>query len=319
MSTCTLSSLGITDAIDTHLHPWRLNDLPPVIQGARTVRPDLAQDYSPAQVIDTAAASGCSGVIFVQARDPHEGSRAEAEFFIAAAHEHPQVLGCIVGIDLLDTPSTERLINEIKSHTAVRGCRMIAPENLGVGILSDSRALNTAKLLGTHNLRLDLLIRSSNPGQLDEGVRLVQWLAHKSDTVVIGDHLLKPTGVGEGKPAPEWIAALSELARCGNFFLKLSGLPGEVAAGSDYKLFWPFFDAALEALGPTRLLFGSDHPVSYSHHASVTAVTEWLTERGLTQNGVAQEIFAESAKRAYAIVKASTDGDARPKLPFATL
>jgi L-fuconolactonase len=301
MSACILRTLGVTDAIDTHIHPWRLSDLPPVIQCAREVRPDLAQDYSPAKVIDTAAASGCSGVIFVQARDPHEGNEAEAEFFVAAAREHPQVLGCVVGIDLLDTPGTERFITGIKMHTCVRSCRMIAPENLGVGILSDNRTQSTTRMLGEHGLRLDLLIRSGNPGQLVEGVRLVQWLANNSKTIVVGDHLLKPTGVSEGKPTQEWIAALSELARCGNFFMKLSGLPGEVAPDSDHKVFWPFFDAALEALGAERLLFGSDHPVSYSHAASVAAVAEWVSARGLVDNGVAQEIFAESAKRAYGL------------------
>lgn len=301
MNGSSLADFGIPDAIDSHIHPWRLNDLPPVIQGARAVRPDLAQDYSPSRVIDTAATSGFKGVIFVQARDPHEGSKGEAEFFIAAAREHPEVLGCIVGIDLLDTPGTERLVNEIKINRVVRGCRMIAPENLGVGILSDSRAQATAKLLGADDLRLDLLIRCANPGQLTEGVRFVQWIANNSTTVVVGDHLLKPTGVGEGKPSQEWRAALAELARCGNFFMKLSGMPGEVTPGSDHEVFWPFFDAALEALGPERLLFGSDHPVSYSHIASVTAVTDWLTARGLVKNGIAQEIFAESAKRAYGI------------------
>jgi L-fuconolactonase len=301
MTASTLASLGIKHAIDTHIHPWRLNDLPPVIQGARTVRPDLAQDYSPARVIDTATASGCAGVIFVQARDPNEGNEAEAQFFIAAAQEHPQVLGCVVGIDLLDTKGTERFIDTIKMHTCVKSCRMIAPENLGVGILSDSRTQSTARMLGEHGLRLDLLIRSGNPGQLAEGVRLVQWLANNSETIVVGDHLLKPTGVSEGKPTQEWIAALSELASCENFFMKLSGLPGEVAPGSDHNVFWPFFDAALEVLGAKRLLFGSDHPVSYSHAASVAAVAEWISARGLVDDGVAQEIFVESAKRAYGL------------------
>lgn len=301
MSTSHLATLGVANAIDTHIHPWRINDLPPVIQGARAVRPDLAQDYSPSRVIDTAAASGCSGVIFVQARDAHEGSKAEAEFFVTAASEHPEVLGCIVGIDLLDTQGTERFVNEIKRHQVVRGCRMIAPENLGVGVLSDSRAQDTAKLLGANNLRLDLLIRCSNSGQLAEGVRLVQWLANNSTTVVIGDHLLKPTGVSQGEPSQEWISALIELAHCDNFFMKLSGLPGEVPPGNDHKVFWPFFDAALEALGPEKLMFGSDHPVSYSHVESVAAVTDWLTARGLVENGVAQKIFAESAKRAYGL------------------
>jgi predicted TIM-barrel fold metal-dependent hydrolase len=138
-----LKSLGVTNAIDTHVHPWRLTDLPPVIQGAREVRPDLAQDYSPERIIDTAKSNGFDGVIFVQARDYHEDSAAEARFFISAAKEHPQVLGCVIGVDLLNPSATEQLLGSLDGASVVRGGRMIKPENVGVGILSDTRAKDT--------------------------------------------------------------------------------------------------------------------------------------------------------------------------------
>ncbi len=299
MKANTLAALGVKDAIDTHIHPWSIHDLPPVIQGAREARPDLAQDFSPPRVLETATANGFSGVLFVQARDPHEGSRAEAEFFVAAAKEHSQVIGCVIGIDLIDPTGTAELLDEFNNHRVVRSCRMIAPENSGVGILSDPRTKTTAQILGQRNLRLDLLIRSANPGQLAEGVALVTWLASHSDTVVIGDHLLKPTGVAEGTPSAEWLNALRELAACRNFYMKISGLPGEVPPGTASERFWPFFDAAFEAFGPDRLLFGSDYPVSYSHSGSVAAVTEWISSRGLLTGSVAQKIFSDTARRAY--------------------
>jgi L-fuconolactonase len=301
MSESLLNSLGFKNNIDTHVHPWRIEDLPPVIQGAREVRPDLALDYSPAKVIETASASGFSGVIFVQACDPNEGNLKEAKFFIDAAKQHRQVLGCVVGIDLLDTNGTGAFIDQIGDSKTVRACRMIAPENRGVGILSDPRTRSTTKLLGERNLRLDLLIRSANPGQLHEAVELVQWLAENSATTVIGDHLLKPTGVAEGTPSSEWLAALSELANCKNFYMKLSGLPGEVPPGSDFKRFWPFYDAALEIFGEERLLFGSDYPVSYAHGASVAAVTDWLCARGLADTPFGQKLFGDNARVAYGI------------------
>lgn len=295
----SLSALGVKDAIDTHIHPWRIHDLPPVIQGAREVRPDLAQDYSPSQVLDTATASGFSEVLFVQARDPHEGSRAEAEFFLAAAKQHPQIVGCVVGIDLLDPAGTENLLGDLEAHQVVRSCRMIAPENRGAGILSDQRAQITAKILGERGIRLDLLIRSANRGQLTEGVALVEWLASNSNTVVIGDHLFKPTGIVQGTPSQEWLNALREVAAYPNFYMKISGLPGEVLPGTNRETFFPFYDAAFEALGPDRLLFGSDYPVSYGHEDSVAAVTDWIYSRGLITGSVAQKIFSDTARQAY--------------------
>ena len=296
-----LASLNVTNAIDTHLHPWRLTNLPPVIEGAKMVRPDLAQDYSPARVVRAAKESGFSGVIFVHARDPNEDAEGEAQFFVEGAREHPEVLGCVVGIDLLDSKGTEAFLNRQRGNKVVRGCRMIRPENSGVGILSDERTKVTAKALGERGLRLDLLLRSSNPGQLAEGVALVQWLAENSETVVIGDHLLKPTGVATATPSDEWKSALKALARCPNFYLKISGLPGEVPPGTSHEIFHPFYDAAFEALGADRLLFGSDHPVSYGFSEAVVAVAEWLKEKKLTTAGIPQKIFSENAKRAYGL------------------
>jgi L-fuconolactonase len=296
-----LKSLGVTNAIDTHVHPWRLADLPPVIQGAREVRPDLAQDYSPERIIDTAKSSGFNGVILVQARDYHEDSAAEARFFISAAKEHPQVLGCVIGVDLLNPSATEQMLGSLDGASVVRGGRMIKPENVGVGILSDTRAKETCKLLGASGLSMDLLIRSSNPGQLNEAVDLVSWLATNTKTTVIGDHLLKPTGVAAGTPSAEWLSSLSELAKCPNFYLKLSGLPGELPEGSDFRPFWAFYDAAFEAFGPKRLMFGSDYPVSYGHSASVKAVTDWLVGRGLTDQSTLNAIFGDNARVAYGI------------------
>jgi L-fuconolactonase len=276
-----------------------LNNLPPVIQGARTVRPDLAEDYSPARVVSAAQASGFSGVVFVHARDAHEDSLGEANFFIDAATEHPEVVGAVVGVDLLDPKGTAAMLDTLRGSKILRGVRMITPENSGVGILSDARAKEVVALLGERQLSLDLLIRCSNEGQLHEGVQLVQWAAQHTKTTIIGDHLLKPTGISEGKVAASWKDALKELAACGNFFMKLSGLPGEVAPGSDPSIFCPFFDAALEALGPSRLMFGSDHPVSYGHAGAVNAVVGWLKSRGLAAGVAAQQIFSDTSITAY--------------------
>jgi L-fuconolactonase len=272
-----------------------------VIQGAKAVRPDLAQDYSPERVISTAKASGFDGVIFVQARDSHEDSAAEARFFIAAASEHPEVMGCVIGIDLLDPMGTDELTRTLSEHRVVRSCRMITPENVGVGILSDERTRDTCKVLGERGLRFDLLIRSSNQGQLREGVNLVTWLAENSQTIVVGDHLLKPTGVAQGEPSAEWLAALRELSTCKNFYMKLSGLPGELRPGSDCAVFWPFFDAAFEILGADRLMFGSDYPVSYDHARSVSVVMDWMVARGLTDSSTLAAIFGQTARQAYGL------------------
>lgn len=292
----------ISDAIDAHVHCWSGDKLPSVIVAAAAARPDLTEDYSAPRLISSAKANGLAGIILVQACDLHDGGLAEAEYFVQAATRHPEIKGCIIGIDLLDTAATEQLLLQLRPHKVICGGRMISPENSGVGILSDARTQSTAKLLGEYGLTLDLLIRSRNPGQLDEAVALVQWLSEHSSTRVVGDHMLKPTGMNEGKPGSEWLTALINLAACDNFYLKLSGMAGETNADTPPENFYPFFDAALNILGADKLLFGSDHPVSFAQRDAVSAISSWLALRGLAENGKATQIFSTTARKAYRLL-----------------
>jgi L-fuconolactonase len=301
LSSHTLVPAHVKGAIDTHVHPWRISNLPPVIECARTVRPDLAEDFSPARLVDTIKQGGFSSVIFVHARDPHEDSVGEARFFIQAAQEHSEIVGAVIGANLLDPQGIASMLDALGNSPVVRGVRMIAPENTGIGTLSDPRAKDTIALLGERGLSLDLLIRCRNEGQLREAVDLVQWASVHTKTTIIGDHLLKPTGIAEGAPQTDWRSALTELGACPTFFMKLSGLPGEVPPGSNTAVFHPFYDAAFEAFGPAKLMFGSDHPVSYGHLESVAAVATWMASRGIASGPEAQYIFSDTARTAYRV------------------
>ena len=294
--------MGITKAIDAHLHPWALNNLPPVIEGAKLVRPDLAKDYSPAQVTKTAKENGMCNVILVNAREACEDADGEARYFCAAVRENPEILGIIAGIDLFDPKATQQQIDlwskDELTKGLIRGVRMISIENTGFSEFSDARVQATTKLLGESDITLDLLIRSKNQEQLNAAVTFVEWANNK--TIIVGDHLFKPIEIAESKPQAIWLAALKRLAACDNFFIKLSGLPGEVPEGSNINLFFPFYDAVLEILGEDKLIFGSDHPVSFKYENAVNAVASWIKSRGL-QGKTAQKIFADVAQKAYRV------------------
>jgi L-fuconolactonase len=298
-STVTLSAIGVVNAVDAHLHTWSIDNLPPGIAAAGSVRPDLAKDYSPHKVAETAAQSGFSSVILVNACDPGEGNREEARFLVDACNLST-VVGCIIGVDLTDPVATRALITDLDS-SFVRGARMVAPQDRGVGILSNDSAREASAILGEFGVRLDLLVRSSHPGQLQESVALVNWLAKNTNTIVVGNHLLKPTGIGCANPTNEWCAAIRDLAACDNFFMKISGMPGEVPPGTSVEQFFPFYDVALNTLGEDRLLFGSDHPVSYGHAESVSAVLAWLDSRKHLLTGLPQKIFGDNARSAYGL------------------
>lgn len=297
----SLSDLGILDGLDTHVHAWSSQRFPAVLAGAEAVRPDLFQDHTPERVAATVQESGCAQLILVQACDPADDSLAEARLFLAAARTTPAIAGAVVGVDLRDPNGTAALLDALGTNPTLRGGRMIEPQAGGVGILSSPAARACIRELGERRLCFDLLVRSANPGQLEEGCALVEWVANNTSTTVIGDHLLKPTEVAAGRPTAEWTAALKTLAQFPCFFLKLSGMPGEVPVGTPVEQFFPFYDTALTVFGAERLMFGSDHPVSYAHKAAVDGVIAWLAARGLTGKPEAQQLFSGTGRRAYGV------------------
>ena len=74
------------------------------------------------------------------------------------------------------------------------------------------------------------------------------------------DHLGKPP-IATGKLEP-WASGLRALAAEPNIAAKLSGLQTIASPEATYSELAPYIDVALEAFGPSRLIFGSDWPVS---------------------------------------------------------
>jgi L-fuconolactonase len=112
------------------------------------------------------------------------------------------------------------------------------------------------------------------------------------------DHLGKPP-IASGRTEP-WAADLRQLAALPNTSAKLSGLVTE-ADWHRWKVadLRPYAEAALDAFGPDRLMFGSDWPVctlagSYSGVlAAARELTEQLTpaEREAVFSGTAATVY----------------------------
>jgi L-fuconolactonase len=100
----------------------------------------------------------------------------------------------------------------------------------------------------------DLVITA---GQLPAAARAA---AAVPDLMFVLDHLGKPP-IASGRTEP-WEADLRRLAALPNTAAKLSGLVTE-ADWQQWKVadLRPYTDTALEAFGPSRLMFGSDWPV----------------------------------------------------------
>jgi L-fuconolactonase len=76
------------------------------------------------------------------------------------------------------------------------------------------------------------------------------------DCVFVLDHLGNPTAEGDDGA---WAAGIADLGRLDNVVCKLSGAHTSSASAAELR---PYYEAALAAFGPNRLMFGSDWPVS---------------------------------------------------------
>jgi L-fuconolactonase len=111
-------------------------------------------------------------------------------------------------------------------------------------------------------------------------------------TIVI-DHLAKPPLQPERFCA--WRAELEAAAEQPNVVAKISGL--EPSRGVDGLV--PAIEAALESFGPSRLVFGSDWPVSLLSGSYETVVGTTIEAIRTVAGADADRIFGANAVRLY--------------------
>ena len=82
-------------------------------------------------------------------------------------------------------------------------------------------------------------------------------LAHGADCPIVIDHLGLPS---QADPLELTTARLGELAGFPHCSLKIAGLARLSRLGAPYTDVWPLVEAAVEAFGCSRLIWGSDYP-----------------------------------------------------------
>jgi L-fuconolactonase len=123
------------------------------------------------------------------------------------------------------------------------------------GALLEPRFNAGVSLLKEHGLAYDLLIFED---QLGEARTFAD--RHSGLTIVL-DHVAKPR-IREGR-RPQWERDLRELAKRPHVHCKISGMATE-ADDCHPDILRPFFEIAVDAFTPSRLMFGSDWPVCLS-------------------------------------------------------
>jgi L-fuconolactonase len=235
------------ERIDAHHHLWKYSreQYPWMADNMDVLRRDfLVDDLS--RVLREAS---IQGVVTVQARQMLE----ETEWLLGLAEGNDFMQGVVGWVPLVEEGVRYQL-DKLSVHTKLKAVRHVLHDepddfymlrgdfNRGVAHLKD------------FNLRYDILVFERQLPQT------IEFVDRHPQQVFIVDHIAKPR-IKDGLLSP-WRENMVELGRRENVYCKLSGMVTEANwAGWTESDLQPYFEIAMEAFGPGRLMFGSDWPV----------------------------------------------------------
>lgn len=285
--------------IDTHQHYWHYR--PEEFPWISTDMPALQCDRMPADSAQPMRAAGVDAVVAVQARTCTE----ETDFLLGLARQNPHIVGVVGWADLAATDLHDHL-QRWSAEPAFKGLRHILQDEADVGAWVQSPANNA----GVRDLQrqakvYEVLVFEHQMQDVHAFCR-----RHDQHWLVL-NHVGKPCLHDPQRDPTHWRTQLQALARMPHVLCKLSGLVTETDAsqrqGSAWPdtqepLLWACFDAALDAFGPKRLMFGSDWPVCQlaAPYAQVHGVVQAWAQSRLSASEQAN-LWHKNAECCYAL------------------
>ncbi len=233
--------------IDAHHHLWKYNDQDYVWMSDEMKA--LRRDFLIPELERVMRESCVQGTVAVQARQTIE----ETEWLLDIAAQHPFIRG-VVGWVPLAEPGAAPVLEHFAQHPRLKAVRHILhdePDDFYILRPDFNRGVS---MLRGYGLAYDILIFERHLPQT------LQFVDRHPGQVFVVDHIAKPR-IRDGILSP-WRERMVELAKRENVYCKISGMATE----ADWKTWTaanlrPYFDVALSAFGPKRLMFGSDWPV----------------------------------------------------------
>jgi L-fuconolactonase len=222
----------------------------------------------------------------VQVDDFVDGT-VEARFVTAEAD--PRRLGGVVAWAHLENPAAGTELARLRAIPQVRGVRRTCQIEADPEFCASAPYVRGARLLGELGLVCDVCVRLQQ-------VRALPRLARACpETTFVLEHLGKPD---LAQPPPDyWLRAVEDMGALPNVVAKLSVTVHSAAdppltAGAAA----PFVGHLLDHLGPDRLMFGSNWPVS----TAVIGYRAWVdVVRQLA--GDDERVWAATARRVYGL------------------
>ncbi len=273
------------DRIDAHHHLWKYSreQYPWMTDNMGMLRHDFLID----DLNKVMREADIDGVVTVQARQMLE----ETEWLLGLAERNDFIQGVVGWVPLVEEGVRDRL-EKLSIRTKLKAVRHVLHDEPDAFYMLREDFNRGVAHLKDFNLCYDILIFERHLHQT------IEFVDRHPQQVFIVDHIAKPR-IKDGTLSP-WRENIIELARRENVYCKLSGMVTE-AKWTDWteEDLRPYFEIAIEAFGPARLMFGSDWPVvlvasSYQRWAE----TVQRAIAGLSVDEQAQ-VFSGTAKEAY--------------------
>lgn len=280
--------------VDSHVHLWEFARRPQPWIDPRTM-PMLCRDFTSEDLATVIASAGVVSTVLVQVLNQTD----ETIEYLDIAARSP-FIGAVVGwvdvtaVDLADR--LDELCAAPGGHllTGIRHQAQAEPDP-GAWLVRPEVSRGLA-MLGERGLVCDLMLM---PAQLTIADAVI---ATCPGTRFVLDHAGKPpiaAGWGSAE-CVEWERRMRRLARHENLSVKLSGLTTLALPGpADRQRLQPFVDILFDAFGTSRVLFGSDWPVSTratSYERTVELAREFVADLTPAERAA---VLAENSTRLY--------------------
>ncbi|GAB5405688.1 MAG: amidohydrolase family protein [Aureliella sp.] len=234
--------------IDSHHHFWDYSaEQYEWINDEMSV---LRRDFGPRDLAAAAGPKGIEKVVSVQARQTVE----ESDWLLSIA-DGSDLVAAVVGWVPLASGSVREEVERLSHADKFRAVRHVVQGEPDDDFILGKQFNAGVAILKEYGLVYDVLIFAKH---LENTIKFVDQ--HPQQPFVL-DHIAKPTIRGEQFDAA-WAKHMKELAKRPNVTCKFSGVATEVRDPTwDIATVQPYWDVALEAFGPKRLMFGSDWPV----------------------------------------------------------
>lgn len=274
--------------IDSHLHLWDPQRL-----SYPWHFPPLDRAFLPADFKAASAGIDIEALVFLECDAAPHQAFDEARLVLDWAQQDPRIAAMVCNAPLHLGDAARPDLERLAATDKVRGVRRIYQDEPDPGFCLRADFIAGVRALADYGLSLDLCLKHP---QLPATIGLVDACPN---VPMVLDHIAKP-GIRTGLMQP-WADQMRDLARRENVVCKLSGVATEAAADWTPDALRPYMDVALEAFGPSRIMFGGDWPVStlaISYPGWIAVVDDLIKDLSETEQ---RRIYRDTARHFYRI------------------